>query len=129
MELAEIYSRAADYIEDHGWIQHNLEDPSGRVCLWGALRRVTGWGLDSASELSELINREMCQELADSTTRWNDAPGRSKEEVIAFLREQAVKAGLSVPATHIIEIPEPEPLELPVAPEPEPVKEPELVPA
>lgn len=127
MELAEIYSRAADYIEEHGWCQHITHAPDGQVCLYGALLRTSPYS-QAVGALVEL-GRTLGADPTRSAVMWNDAYGRTKEEVIAFLREQAIKAGLSVPATHIIEIPEPEPLEVPVQPEVEPVEEPDLVPA
>jgi hypothetical protein len=129
MELAEIYSRAADYIEKHGWRQHSFGGSNGQsACLMGALLVTTGDILGKDFRFACAVLKESA--IGPFLTRWNDTPGRTKEEVIAFLREQAVKAGLSVPATHIIEIPEPQPLEIPVeVPEAEPVEEPDLVPA
>ena len=125
MELAEIYSRAADYIEKHGWTQGINESGLGEVCLYGALLHSNTY--PSANEALKELDKVLGGRYAASAI-WNDTPGRTKEEVIAFLREQAIKAGLTAPATHIIEIPEPQPLEVPVTPEAVPVEEPELVP-
>jgi hypothetical protein len=129
MELAEIYSRAADYIEANGWCQYKLKDEEGKVCLIGSLLAVDPSDASCIRTLRAL-KQTLSGGYQDSMANWNDTPGRTEEEVIAFLREQAIKAGLTVPATHIIEIPEPEPLEMPVTtPEAEPVEEPDLVPA
>jgi hypothetical protein len=65
-----ILRAAARYIEEHGWVQHMAETDGGRVCLLQALNKVApdAWAKASTSSHN------------------NDAPGRTKEEVLAVLR-------------------------------------------
>lgn len=32
--------KAAEYIEEHGWVRHKFEDLNGAVCLYGAIIKV-----------------------------------------------------------------------------------------
>lgn len=98
--------RAADYINEHGWCQHLVETPGGAVCLQGALFKTMdpqGRWLGRYEKLwrgpSEYLNAEkrvynylqhkgMIGNYKGSHN-WNDAPGRTKDEVINLLREVA----------------------------------------
>jgi hypothetical protein len=70
---------AADYIEQHGWCQH-IGKINGHVCASVALNMV-GCPNMSWLALTHLVGR--------SIPRWNDAPGRTKEEVVAAMRKAA----------------------------------------
>jgi hypothetical protein len=89
-EIGKVFLRTADYIEEHGWCQHQLRDPKGRVCLAAAITKdmhnyddggatINAWGLLKRS-------------LGGSAMKWNDAPERTKDEVIAKLKELAYAA-------------------------------------
>ena len=71
---------AADYIRDHGWCQHMLWDYGGRVCIYGALIKV-----------SEYPERNLGLIGGGKVILWNNAPGRTKEEVINLLEDTAWK--------------------------------------
>lgn len=79
---------AAELIEDKGWIQQAPVSPLG-YCVTGAIDQASH-GLarrgdivsDARSKLWYVINN-------NSITAWNDTPGRTKEEVLAKLREAA----------------------------------------
>jgi len=77
--------RAIDYIEKHGWCQGTSFGPNDTVCIWGALYRTktdTRLYFKASNRLRQLIGDR-------SIPNWNDAKGRTKEEVIAKLREAA----------------------------------------
>lgn len=75
---------AADYIEEHGWCQEFMW-ADGRVCALGAILIAKGTGLSGPRDrlMAFLKNPE-------SITKWNDAPGRTKDEVVSALREAAL---------------------------------------
>jgi hypothetical protein len=83
--------KAAQYIREHGWCQHRMEDTDGRVCLVGAIKRTLGMSLDSLVFGIEF--NKMDTFIGDKDLGgWNDNPSRTKEEVIAAL-EGAAKRG------------------------------------
>ena len=80
---------AAEVLRRDGWTQGDYEKADGCKCLSGALRSVCG-GIDSTEPerylpawgyLRALIGRE--------AITWNDAPGRTADEVIAALEAAA----------------------------------------
>lgn len=87
---------AADYIEEHGWCQGQVRDSFGRVCITGAL----GYShLDSDlgplhldSEVREAAYMLLNKEVGIYIAAWNDAPGRTQDEVVTKLREVAALA-------------------------------------
>jgi hypothetical protein len=104
METADILEKAAEVLETRGWCQYTYEAPSGEVCAIGAVRTAV-WG----APLLMCVSREIVQEdyskangalkaLADHVNFqywpeigafWNDAPGRTKEEVIDAFKHAA----------------------------------------
>ena len=93
MTPAEIMDGAANLIEQTGWTQGALardvdgwpihEDQSRAVCFCatGAISRtrINEWDITVLPFLPQPL------------TKWNDAPGRTKAEVLAALRDGAVK--------------------------------------
>lgn len=87
--IADNYDRAAELLEQYGWVQGKYGDiGTGGFCLMGAIAETSG------------PNRGYYQFNAIMTatggafqggTTWNDFPGRTKEEVIAKLREVAAQ--------------------------------------
>lgn len=89
-EVGKILLGTASYIEAHGWCQGSYEK-NGAVCIVGAICRVvpdnSGYQLraDSVDRLET--------HLDSCATDYNDAPGRTKEEVLAALRKAAYSNG------------------------------------
>lgn len=81
---------AADVLERDGWRQGELVDSYGCRCVLGAM--------DAAAPLRrEDAVEQMWNALADvvgtrAIVKWNDAPGRTADEVIAALRTAADRA-------------------------------------
>lgn len=79
-------AKAAAYIREHGWIQGDYfvskTDQTGACCALGAIRTT----LEEANDEC-LLAQAFAQEVGLPQTygihRWNDAPGRTKEEVLA----------------------------------------------
>lgn len=94
--MKEYFLRAAEIIEEKGWCQHAYVGMFGEVCLSEAFKRATA-ELNPSSTfqfVSELTKVEMefarhINSASGSTPRWNDQPGRTKENVLAKLREVA----------------------------------------
>ena len=71
--------KAANMIETHGWIQGAASNGHG-FCALGAIC-LTGENYCAAIDALHRIVPQIMD--------WNDAPGRTKEEVIATLRKAA----------------------------------------
>jgi hypothetical protein len=93
MTLAKTFELAAAEIEKRGWCRESIEDESGAVCAWGAVKAVLG-GSPRCTTSLDALNAERYWE--ESTGRimvvWNDAAGRSAEQVTAKLRELSIRA-------------------------------------
>lgn len=79
--IADVLDDAADYIEKYGWTQGALQLDTGEVCAMGAISRcatdaLPGWAFKS---LSRYLDRQIIP-------KWNDQPGRTKQEVLDALR-------------------------------------------
>jgi hypothetical protein len=77
---------AANILEERGWIQGGFGNASRGYCMMGAIgetRADENWQLMAMIALNQKFGQPMEQ--------WNDTPGRTKEEVIAMLRETALE--------------------------------------
>ena len=74
--------RAADYIDEHGWCQHTGSREDGSVCIAIAFTLVSTRPTDACIVFGGYVK--------DGCARWNDAPGRTKDEVLKTLRSAAV---------------------------------------
>jgi hypothetical protein len=74
---------AANILEEQGWIRGNLCRPEG-YCILGAM--------DAAKPpaAAMVIAFMRLEKKLGPPAQWNDTPGRTKEEVIAMLRETAL---------------------------------------
>lgn len=105
MKTSELLRKAADEIRRRGWFQgaYGDVDPDGetpldeqmktcRVCAWGAVRSAAngspyGWEHDTATPVDRSILALTGVIPIPSVPDWNDAPGRTVEEVLdAFER-------------------------------------------
>ena len=86
MTSAQVLGKAADYIEEHGWCQRINESADGRVCVEGALFKVTtGWPVAAVVRLTQYLGL-----AADGAIwAWNDHPKRTRRKVIRALRAAA----------------------------------------
>lgn len=80
---------AAEYIRQHGWCQNQVETHDGRVCTVGAMGKVTihKREMDCSAAAKRFVDFNKIE--PGFIGRWNDAPGRTKEEVIAALEAAA----------------------------------------
>lgn len=85
-EFRPTFKRAAELLEKKGWIQFRAHDEHG-YCLVGALdeadRRDWDWSPNAHWGKMILFVRDF---LREPPTQWNDAQGRTKEEVLHLLR-------------------------------------------
>lgn len=115
--VSEQLNKAADYIEEHGWIAGEGwvgDNPSGKVCLEGAIQAAVGLksvrrrggpgptrdinlcpaGLAFRSYLGAELDIE------DPLYRWNDGQYRTAEDVVSALRAAAHIESLKESLTH-----------------------------
>lgn len=84
MKPSEVALAAKDVILDHGWVQGDFFGPNGEVCLSAAIRMV-GW-----QEGDSLVHKAVRARTGlDAAFRWNDQPGRTKQEVLDLLDDVA----------------------------------------
>ena len=94
-EVAQDLRAAADVLERDGWTQQMFCDPStGARCVMGSLDAVYGprdsRGVGDPNEAIAYIR--LTEVIGPRVIQWNDAPGRTADEVIAALRAAADRA-------------------------------------
>ncbi len=93
MNVADIIEASAKRIETHGWMQFNGKGcaPTDLQpnCASNAIFFCTGAATDeqvqAANELAEYLGGN-CRRGIGNIWTWNDAPGQTKENVIATMR-------------------------------------------
>lgn len=86
----DVLLRAADYIEEHGWIQGNRTGSCG-VCLVGAIEMVSNGKITIASAEGYYLPdvARVSKVVGCDAWIWNDRNGRTKEQVVSILRQMA----------------------------------------
>ena len=100
MTTCELRLKAAQIIEERGWCQKWPSMPTGEVCMVGALCAAregeADWkNSDTAIALRIKATGEMGFDVsrkAAEMVEWNDASGRTKEEIVARLRDGCVES-------------------------------------
>ena len=77
---------AADLIEKKGWIQGANWRPGRGFCVFGAIDRVAK---NDGPAFNDAVKRVYSLIEGHGIAKWNDEPGRTKEEVLAMLRRAA----------------------------------------
>lgn len=102
-KVAQIFNRAAEILETRGWCQHYMavdsngnpvcfdDERASAFCMNAAII-LAEHELESGFEECNEGYRVRCAHLHEGSVWYNDAPGRTKEEVIAKLRELAQHA-------------------------------------
>lgn len=85
---------AIDHLRQVSWLQGRNFDRAGNCCAWGAMIYVTsghdgdsGESIDRCADMGRTFKRAM----GDDVVTYNDADGRTKEQVIAALEETLAK--------------------------------------
>lgn len=91
-ELAEVYEKAADAIEDRGWF-HPTQNRDGKMCFVLALDHVGGYRLSNkACEFAaDALELPGAFSASGRIYPWNDNPSRTADEVINTLHALANK--------------------------------------
>jgi hypothetical protein len=96
-----ILRAAAHIIRERGWTQRSYENMAGQVCLYGAVYTAMygnasgttppGVGIDVRLEgrVVDILYARVATAGYRSPVSFNDAPGRTAEQVIAILEDQA----------------------------------------
>jgi hypothetical protein len=97
MNVSLAFTKAADYLEQRGWIQQFGHDEEGRHCgaqaLWASCESGEGYVADDIFHISAEGNRVYAQasdyfldRVGQGIIHYNDAPGRTQAEVVAKFR-------------------------------------------
>lgn len=94
LTASEVFRRAADYLEKHGWLQDDFGEIGGPCCVVGAMQAVKGHAPGAPHRGDERwgVKREvdvLSRYLDTNPEPWNDRNGRTKDEVVAALRKAA----------------------------------------
>lgn len=92
--VAAVLHAAADLLEKPGaWTQGDY-CRNGGMCVAGALNVASGFRSDNgtATDAGRAFAAALGLSRPEGIAPWNDAPGRTQEEVVAALREAARKA-------------------------------------
>lgn len=81
--VGQVLLDAADYLDTHGWCQ-GMGSDKGRACALYATWRVTRGTL-----MYDLAYDRLKTHIGAPVAYWNDARGRTKEEVTRAMREAA----------------------------------------
>ena len=80
---------AARALVARGWCQGEYRDCYGKVCAFGAIIYSFPMGDPAWHDAAKAANDAMTAIVGGHVTAWNDAPGRTQEEVLAAF-DQAV---------------------------------------
>lgn len=84
---SEVFDKAIQIIETQGWCQGVSTDPNGSVCAARAIGLAVKTGVENGRDLAKLYAVMAAKEAGvQHLYRWNDAPGRVRDEVIALFR-------------------------------------------
>ena len=86
--VKDILEKAITLLEEKGWFQHKAT-VTGQLCLVASLAWITKQGEEyhEAYNLLSGIAKGSSETYFFSLMEWNDAPGRTKEEVIELLKK------------------------------------------
>lgn len=93
MTPREVLLAAADHIEAHGWTQGKWGHKGEPCCAEGAIvvavQQQQGYIFGPLWAVSLAAKQLLRNTLSQQITSWNDAPGRTRDEVVRALREAA----------------------------------------
>lgn len=105
-EVGQLLLAAADRIEKHGWCQFSLADTEGRLCAVGAIydytkhryygetpARLAEAAAARANRLLAAWGYRLGDRSGDRLVEYNNAKGRTSQEVVSLLREAATFTG------------------------------------
>lgn len=95
--VADVLDRAADLLEEFGWCQKKAGSKfEGEMCAVGAIMESVDDFTGSWGSVGRDLYNAACSIQGDASEAtiwplaiWNDAPGRTKAEVVARLRDAA----------------------------------------
>lgn len=103
-KVADMLDDAADNLERNGWTQGALQEHDGRRCAMGALGAVRCTGNEASliaiGAMSYLaIEVGATYDLPDvAIAEWNDAEGRTEQDVLDAMRRAAKRARVDADA-------------------------------
>ena len=98
---AKLLRGAAKDLETFGWIQGAAGNEERGFCAIGGIyhaQKDTGAKFDDRLLAYQAVKAVTGQDSSANITRWNDAPGRTKQEVVSAMRKAAtaLEHGLKV---------------------------------
>jgi hypothetical protein len=92
MKPSEYVAEVADHLLANGWTQNSLFDGNGGSCLRGAMFAITWKNLETGTEadyahVDRLIRSKVASRGYGTISSWNDAPGRTLNDVLDLLHQ------------------------------------------
>jgi hypothetical protein len=96
MKPSEYVAEVADHLVANGWAQNSLFDGNGGSCLRGAMLTVTWKNFttpqksgteDCGTRVCRFIQSKVAARGYGTISSWNDAPGRTLNDVLDFLHQ------------------------------------------
>jgi hypothetical protein len=91
--VADLLARAADILSEFEWRQGSAGSRrDGSMCAVGAIyEAASDFGMDDARAACAIMGRPSDPLEIWPLAKWNDAPGRTKAEVVAALRTASAR--------------------------------------
>ncbi len=91
-EVGRTLELAAGYLDRHGWYQGEWFDHDRRASAEGAIFTMAAGAAGGKAMVGRAALAVLGQECGGDVVRWNDAPERTKAEVIEVMRRAARRA-------------------------------------
>lgn len=88
MKSSEVLEKAHDFLDNNGWMQF-ASHSNGSYCAIGAIVKGTGVLKDGLEPIGVVFSYLYKVTGVHGIIEWNDAPGRTKEEVLDALMAAA----------------------------------------
>jgi|SRR5882672_2719018 len=86
-EISQCFSRAADYLEQHGWCQYSYKNEMGQVCALGAIGHAMGT-LTAPTEMQCVARFYKVHNI--DMVELNDTCGQTRDKIVHALRQAAM---------------------------------------
>lgn len=93
-DIADVFRKAVENLKTYGWVQGAFGHRDIGYCAFGAIKRAAGCNhpileLLTVRRFIRWMFENGFADRLDTIARWNDKPGRTKDEVILYMTKCA----------------------------------------